>query len=77
VKSRAAQTWIAGNSENEPDRQHGRDAANDEKIQIARGAEITGKDGVLECPIDHRLPGTRNAVFAAKPINLKLKRRNP
>jgi hypothetical protein len=57
VKSRPAQTWIVGNSENESDREHGRHSANDEKIQIPRGAKIAGKDGVRERPVDHRLSG--------------------
>src|SRR6266849_9325308 len=46
VKSRPAQTWIAGNSEDESDRQYGRHSANDEQIEIPPSNEIAGKGGV-------------------------------
>src|SRR5882762_5703893 len=47
VESRAAKAWIAGDSENEPDCQHGRHSANDEQIEIPRGDKIAGKNGPL------------------------------
>jgi hypothetical protein len=47
VKSRATYTGVAGDSEEEPDRQHGRHSTNDEEVEIPRGGEITGEGGVF------------------------------
>src|SRR5204863_1059508 len=46
VKSRAAHARIASDSQDEPDRQHGRHSADDEQVQVAAGGEVARKRGV-------------------------------
>jgi hypothetical protein len=47
VKSRAAKAWVAGNAEEEPDRQDCGHSADDEEVEITRGGEIAREGSVF------------------------------